>query len=115
LLINNGGVYGGGIHSYFHSNISFKEHSNTTFSDNKGTDGEDLHLLDNCNIKFNDNSVVNVAYLFTDYCLILILSYLELAKQLSSAMIVGFGKCAGFQGAKYPMNNNYSTPPLTLP
>jgi len=55
---------------------------------------------------------INVAYLFTDYCLIL--SYLELAKQLSTAMIVGFDKCAGFQGAKYPMGNNYSTLPLTL-
>jgi len=30
-------------------------------------------------------------------------------------MIVGFGKCTGFQGAKYPIGNNYSTPPLTLP
>ena len=25
VFINNGGIYGGGIHSYFHSNIPFKE------------------------------------------------------------------------------------------
>jgi len=34
VFINNSGIYGGGISSYLHSNISFKEYSNTTFSNN---------------------------------------------------------------------------------